>query len=444
VSRDVLCKTPPGTISGLTGFPGDSSDSGRNPGLEREADLGILRGRPRTNRGKSRTPLPFSRSGLIMGVFFRDCEESAADGNRFLVTTHLPSNENLIQAANQPIRSAMNAQMSSYFSRQTAVPEIGQAGLESLQSAKVAVVGAGGVGSAAAYFLASQGIGFLKLIDQDVVEETNLHRLVGVDYQDLHLPKAEALSRRLRSHHQWTRTEAITETLRTENATELLGGVDLIVDGTDNFQARYALNRFATENHVPYLFTSAIANQGHLSLFSPPATPCLECMISDAKSGSVESCETVGVTAPIVGLIGTLAASEATKRLLALPTAILGQLLTVDLAGPDFLFTKIAKRDACAVCSGSPFETIHQDNAVMLCGESVANVLPEQDLMINLQSLNTKIPKESVVACSESVFVYNRNLHRVSVFKTGRLLIQNVRTEDAARQVASEVWNEIL
>src|SRR5206468_2899360 len=102
------------------------------------------------------------------------------------------------------------------------------------------VVGTGGVGSAAAYFLASQGIGFLKLIDQDVVEESNLHRLIGVDYQDLHLPKAEALSQRLNSRHPWTRTEPITETLQTENATELLGLTDLIVteriiSGQDTF-----------------------------------------------------------------------------------------------------------------------------------------------------------------------------------------------------------------
>src|SRR6059036_833223 len=136
----------------------------------------------------------------------------------------------------------MSAQMLSYFARQTAVPEIGQAGLERLQSAKVAVVGTGGVGSAAAYFLASQGIGFLKLIDQDVVEETNLHRLIGVDFQDLHLPKAEALSRRLRSRHPWTRTETVIETLRTENVTELLINADLILDGTDNLRARYALS----------------------------------------------------------------------------------------------------------------------------------------------------------------------------------------------------------
>jgi len=218
----------------------------------------------------------------------------------------------------------MNPQMASYFSRQTAVREIGQAGLESLQSAKVAVVGTGGVGSAAAYSLASQGIGHLKLIDQDIVEESNLHRLAGVDHLDLHLPKAEALARKLSLRHPWTKTEAIPETLRQENSTELLGQTELIVDGTDNFRTRHVLNRFASENHIPYLFTSAIANQGHLSLFNPPATPCLECMIPDTESEPAESCETVGVTATITGLIGTLAATEVTKRVLALPTEILG------------------------------------------------------------------------------------------------------------------------
>src|SRR5947199_10529722 len=98
----------------------------------------------------------------------------------------------------------MKVQIMGYFSRQTAVQEVGIAGLKILQSAKLTIVGTGGVGSAAAYFLASQGIGHLRLIDQDIVEESNLHRLIGVDYQDLHLPQAEALSRRLKSRHPWT------------------------------------------------------------------------------------------------------------------------------------------------------------------------------------------------------------------------------------------------
>src|SRR5437660_9018583 len=121
----------------------------------------------------------------------------------------------------------MSVQMMDYFVRQSAIPEIGLSGLQRLQSAKLAVVGAGGVGSAAAYFLASHGIGHLKLIDQDIVEESNLHRLLGMDDGDLHVPKAEALARKLNSRHPWTRTEAIVETLRTGNSRELLDQTNL-------------------------------------------------------------------------------------------------------------------------------------------------------------------------------------------------------------------------
>src|SRR3989441_3644050 len=232
----------------------------------------------------------------------------------------------------------MNVQMSDYFARQSAIAEIGVSGLQRLQSAKLAVVGTGGVGGAAAYFLASLGIGHLKLIDQDIVEESNLHRLIGADRQDLHLPKTEVLGRKLNSSHLWTETEEIVETLRKENVTELLADTDLIIDGTDNFPTRSILNRFAAENHIPYLFTSAIANQGHLSLFNPPATPCLECLMPIALATPTDNCETLGVTSTIVGLIGTLAASEAAKGRLGLPTRILGQLLTIDLSAPEFLF----------------------------------------------------------------------------------------------------------
>lgn len=331
-----------------------------------------------------------------------------------------------------------------YFARQTAVQEIGTAGLKKLQSAKIAIVGTGGVGSAAAYFFASQGIGHLKLIDQDIVEESNLHRLLGVDHRDLHLAKAEVLARKLDSRHPWTRVDAVVETLRESNRSDLLDGMDLIIDGTDNFRARYILNRFSIENNVPYLFTSAIANQGHLSLFNPPRSACLECLMPIADPTSMDTCETLGVTPTIVGMIGALAASEAVKKILGSPTRILGHLITIDLAGPDFLLTLIRKREKCGVCNGSPPDAVHSDNVVMLCGDNVANVLPEREAAIDLRSLKAKIPKESTVASSESVFVYNKQQHRVSVFKTGRLLIGNIHTEEDARRIAREVWHEIL
>jgi molybdopterin-synthase adenylyltransferase len=267
---------------------------------------------------------------------------------------------------------------------------------------------------------------------------------MGVDHRDLHLPKAEVLARRLSSRHPWTVTEAVVETLRAENISDLLDGTELIIDGTDNFRVRYVLNRFSTENQVPYLFTSAIANQGHLSLFNAPSTACLECLMPMTEAGSVDTCETLGVTPTIVGLIGALAASEAAKKILGLPTQTLGQLLTVDLAGPDFIFSPIMKRQKCGVCNGSLPSAIQPDNVVMLCGDNVANVLPEKNAVLNLKTLHTKIPKDSTIASSESVFVYTKQDHRISVFKTGRLLIANIHTEEDARQVAKQVWNDIL
>ena len=338
----------------------------------------------------------------------------------------------------------MNVQMWDYFARQIAVQEVGFDGLEKLQSARITVVGVGGVGSAAAYYLASQGIGHLKLIDQDIVEESNLHRLLGMDQEDLHVPKSEALARKLNKRHPWTRTEAIVETLRPGNIRELLDQTDLIVDGTDNFRSRYILNRYAVKNKTPYLFTSAIANQGHLSLFNSPATPCLECLIQDTGSPSAESCETLGVNPTTIGIIGSLAAAETVKRILGLPSSLQGHLLTIDLAGPDFVSTVIKKRDDCGACNRSFSGKIHRDSIVMLCGDNSANVLPEREIEIDLQALNRKIDRESILASSESVLVYTRQAHRISVFKTGRLLIGNVHTEASARQVADEVWKQIL
>src|SRR2546425_317223 len=125
----------------------------------------------------------------------------------------------------------------------TAAPEIGKAGLQKLQSAKVTVVGVGGVGSSISYYLAQSGIGRLRLIDQDIVEPSNLHRLQGLDRSDLYHPKAEALAASLQRLVPFSHFEAVVDTLRSANVRELLGESDVIVDGLDNFRTRFILNR---------------------------------------------------------------------------------------------------------------------------------------------------------------------------------------------------------
>ena len=341
-------------------------------------------------------------------------------------------------------QSFMNAQMQDYFSRQSAVREFGHEGLKRLQKATVAVVGTGGVGSAAAWFLASLGIGQLTLIDQDLVEVSNLHRLSGIDPHELNAPKAEAVARAIRSRYPWTMAMPVVETIRQENGDELLRGSDIIVDGTDNFWTRKVLNRLSIRHGIPYLFTSAIANQGHLSLFNPPTTPCLECAFPRQELNSSESCETLGVTSSIVGLVGGLAATEGAKKILGLPTNIRGRLLTIDLLGPEFIITSITKREDCEACGSESSVESSEGRIVMMCGERTANIIPEKNFSIDLRSLSGRIPRDRLITSSDSVVVYNGSGHRVSVFKTGRLLIDGVSNENNAIQVASDVWAEIL
>src|SRR2546427_3713174 len=166
----------------------------------------------------------------------------------------------------------MSVQTNDYFSREISVPSIGREGLRKLQESSVAIVGAGGVGSAAAYYLARSGIGHLKLIDQDIVESTNLQRLHAATMNDLYHPKAEVIANRLSEEAQWCNIEPIVETVTDRNADGLLRDVDLICDGLDNFRTRYILNESTIRIRTPYLFTSAIADQAHIALLHPAET----------------------------------------------------------------------------------------------------------------------------------------------------------------------------
>ncbi len=339
----------------------------------------------------------------------------------------------------------MNVQAREYFERQTAIPYIGTGGLEKLQSSSVAVVGVGGVGSAAAYYLSKSGIGHLRLVDQDILETSNLHRLHGAKLEDLYHPKAEVLARRLSELHPWCRNEPIVETLTQRNVAELLQGVELVLDGLDNFRTRYVLNRFAVRTGTPYLFASSIADQAHLALFNPPETPCLECVMPGVYDRSDESCEVLGVSPSVIGLAGSTAAGVAVRFLLGLSTRLAGELMNVDMAGPDVFFTKLLKRDRCNCCNDPGGRAGESDGVVtLLCGESTANVLPDCETDLDLSTISLRIAPENLLVGTNSVVVYRKGLFTISLFRNGRLLIGGVNREEEAHRVAREVWDELF
>jgi molybdopterin-synthase adenylyltransferase len=331
-----------------------------------------------------------------------------------------------------------------FYARQATVPSIGREGLAKLRSSTVAVVGVGGIGSSAAYYLARSGVGRIRLIDQDIIEPSNLPRIQSATEKDLFLPKAEVLSRKLSEFDSSVQIDTVVDTVTRSNAESLLKEIDIIFDGLDNFRTRYVLNRFATRHETPYLFTSAVAAQAHLALLNPPITPCLECVMPHVVDRYDESCENLGVSPPITGLTGAFGAETAVQFLLGMPSRLTSHMMTIDLRGPEILFNRLSKRENCSSCQISPEDGVQDPPLVaLLCGEHTANVLPFRDMDVKLSTVHSKIPSETILARSDSVIVYRHGPYTVSLFKNGRLLIAGVETEERASEIAEAIWESL-
>jgi len=218
----------------------------------------------------------------------------------------------------------------------------------------------------------------------------------------------------------------------------------LIFDGLDNFRTRYILNRFALQSHTPYLFASAVSDQAHLALLNPPQTPCLECVMPHVMDRFEDSCETLGVGPSITGLTGSIGAETILHSLLGRPTLLRDHLMTIDMGGPEFLFTKLSRRDDCAVCGKFPDENPEASPTVtLLCGEHTANVLPFDRLDLHLSQISAMIPTERILANTNSVLVYREGPYTISLFRNGRLLIGDIDEETEASKVANHVWRTV-
>ena len=338
----------------------------------------------------------------------------------------------------------MENESSEFYARQVVLPGVGLEGLAKLRAATIAVAGVGGVGSSAAYYLARSGVGRIRLVDQDIVEPSNLQRVHGASQEDLFHPKAEVLSRRLSDFGSWLSVETVVETITDRNVDDLFKDVDLIFDGLDNFRTRYVLNNFALQSETPYLFASAVSDQAHLALLNPPQTPCLECFMPHVMDRFEDSCETLGVGPSITGLAGSIGAETILRSFLGRPTLLTNHLMTIDMGGPDFLFTKLLRRDDCAVCGRFRDENPEDSPTVtLLCGEHTANVLPSETLDLHLSQISAMIPTERILANTNSVLVYREGPYTISLFRNGRLLIGDIKEEAEASKVANHVWRTL-
>jgi molybdopterin/thiamine biosynthesis adenylyltransferase len=238
------------------------------------------------------------------------------------------------------------------YNRQILLHDFDIAGQERLQQSRVLVVGLGGLGCPAALYLAAAGVGELVLVDGDEVELSNLQRQIAHTGEDIGINKARSAAAAIAALNPDVKLDVIEQTLTERAMPELLTRVDLVLDATDNYPVRFALNRTCIAAGVPLVSAAAVRSEGQLAVFDPVrGGPCYRCLYTEGDTDTALSCSESGVLAPLVGAIGSLQAMEALKVLTGFGEPLRGKLLVMDLRTMDFRQLALSARSDCPACS---------------------------------------------------------------------------------------------
>jgi adenylyltransferase/sulfurtransferase len=331
-----------------------------------------------------------------------------------------------------------------FYSRQVILKELGRKGQRKLAESKVAIVGLGGLGTASSLYLALAGVGNLRLIDQDTVEIQNLHRQVLYSLDDLNYPKVEVSAKRLVKINPLVKVEPVSENLNIKNVEKLLLGMDCVVDGLDNMRTRYLVNRACAKLKIPYVFGAAIGIEGNLSVFAPPETPCLECVMPNIDDTDMLTCDVRGVLGVTPGIIGTMQAMEAIKVLTGIGSTLKGKLMICDFSDMYFTTIDILKRESCPACPGVVAFPETKEKLAWLCGRNTVNINPEKPLKSSLNEVYESVRQHFKVRIKSSLaLIFEYKSFEISLFNGGRMLIKNVKDEETALKVYKEITKKL-
>lgn len=255
------------------------------------------------------------------------------------------------------------AQMERYQAH-LALPEVGPSGQLRLLGARVLIVGVGGLGCPAALYLAAAGVGRLSIVDDDIVDATNLQRQVLYGDADIGRAKVEAAAERLRAMNADLEVVAHRVRVTAANAQALVAGHDLVLDGSDNFATRYVVNDAAVLAGVPLVSGSLYRYEGQVVTIAPPETPCYRCLFRSPPP-EAPPCHDAGVLGPVAGLVGTMQAAEALNILARGRSGLAGRMLLVDVHDMETRAVKVARDPGCPLCGDRP--TIERPTAVAVC-----------------------------------------------------------------------------
>ena len=330
------------------------------------------------------------------------------------------------------------------YSRQVRYAHLGEAGQRRLLAAHVLICGCGALGSMLANTLARAGVGRLRIVDRDFVETTNLQRQVLFDEQDAarSLPKAVAAAEKLRLINSQVAVEPIVADVDAGNILALCEGVDLIVDGTDNFEIRFLLNDAAIKLGVPWVYGGCLGSEGQTMTIVPGRTPCLRCLLGEPPpAGSTPTCDTAGILAPIIGVIASIQAMEALKILSGHVEAIQPFLTVVELWDNTIRQVRLGKLlDAsdCPACQRHELDWLsgrRASQAAVLCGRNAVQYRPQSAEHLSLDALEQKLAGVGRISRNPFLLRLAVDDYLLTIFPDGRAIISGTDDPAIARSI---------
>jgi molybdopterin/thiamine biosynthesis adenylyltransferase/rhodanese-related sulfurtransferase len=265
----------------------------------------------------------------------------------------------------------LSAQQLERYSRHTLIPEVGEEGQLKLLDSKVLLIGAGGLGSPAAMYLAAAGVGTLGIIDGDVVDRSNLQRQILHTEDRIGMAKVDSAEKTLKALNPEVKVVKYTERMTSENVMDVITGYDVIVDGTDTFPTRYLLNDASLVANIPVVHGSIYQFEGSVTVYAPRVGPCYRCQYPEPPPPELApSCAEGGVLGVLPGVVGTLQATEAIKLLLGVGDPLIGRQLRYDALSMEFVELRMHRDPECPVCSKDP-DQIHFIDYEQFCAAPV-------------------------------------------------------------------------
>lgn len=324
---------------------------------------------------------------------------------------------------------------------------MGDFNIEIIRNKKVALIGVGALGTVIANQLVRIGVGEIRLIDRDFVEESNLQRQMLFDEQDAkeRLPKAIAAVQKLEQiNSKVTLTPFITD-VHAGTIESLVQGVDIILDGTDNMETRFLINDVSVKYNIPWVYGGAIHSRGVSTTIIPMKTPCFRCLFHQVQSQHGQTCDTVGVLGPVVHIIASLQVAEALKLLKNDFSLIRKDMIQVDIWNHDIDFLPIENNinPNCPCCQQKIFEYLHrqvQDNLLsQLCGRDSIQITPSSKRKVNLAIWEEKWSSLGHTERNPFLLRLHYQSYRLTLFTDGRLLIQGTDDPKIARRIYAQL-----